>query len=591
MRSWAPKDDTGGIIHWTIVRRWVLGVARALTPILVACSGVLWVVAYFTGSPVPAWAATVIAGAAFGSWFFDPSRRPVAQPTPLQVPLPEKPASLVPETLDASGVLRALLAGSQRAGRAVSAHLWVEDETSGRLRLVALETPAESMPSTVALDPLVERVFEEGTAAMEPVSRVTSGATTETVWRYGVPVGFTSFRGVVAVDLVGANEPDSEILNRVVGELRMSLVCAMVLHVSEGRNQATRVLLDATRDLSRTLVPEDVISASLARAMSLTTAATGSIMLLDAAEGRLHIAAAEGLPADVVRDSSVAVGEGIAGWVAASRQPLLVEDLPGRRGRGQRHGVRCALSVPVADQEGLLGVLNVGSRAYPAAFTDGHMEALEVLGRQTAVALRNARAVEQSQTLYFDTLKALALALETKDPYATGGTERIMQLVTDVGHEMDLSAQEQEALELAALLHDIGMAAVADAGVSAPGPLTTVERGLLKMHPKVAAEILKQTPALSSVVPIVFHHHERFDGAGYGGGVGGVDIPIGARILSVVDAFVAMTSDRPYRKAMPLNKALAELAANAGTQFDPDAVRALTRLLSIESDRVPQRDH
>lgn len=565
--------------------------ARVLTPILVACSGALWVVAYFTGSALPAWAATILGAAAFGSWYVDPARRQAQAPTQLPVQVPERPASLVPETLDASGVLRALLAGSQRAGRAVSAHLWVEDETSGRLRLVALETPSESMPTTVALDPLVERVFEQGTAAIEPVSRVTSGSVTETVWRYGVPIGFSSFRGVVAVDLVGATEPDTHALNRVVSEIRMSLVCAMVLHVSEGRNQATRVLLDATRDLSRTLVPDDVISASLARAMSLTTAATGSIMLLDPAEGRLHIAAAEGLPADVVRDSSVAVGEGIAGWVAASRQPLLVEDLPGRRGRGQRHGVRCALSVPIADQEGLLGVLNVGSRAYPAAFTDGHMEALEVLGRQTAVALRNARAIEQSQALYFDTLKALALALETKDPYATGGTERIVQLVTDVGIEMDLSAQEQEALELAALLHDIGMAAVADAGVSTPGPLTTVERGLLKMHPKVAAEILRQTPALSSVVPIVFHHHERFDGAGYGGGLGGADIPIGARILSVVDAFVAMTSDRPYRKAMSVDRALAELGTNAGTQFDPDVVQALTRLLTAESDRVPQRDH
>jgi len=311
-------------------------VARALTPILVVGSGVLWIVAYFSGSPLPAWAATIFGAAAFGSWYFDPARSLTSTPAPLPVPEREKPTSLVPETLDASGVLRALLAGSQRAGRAVSAHLWVEDESSGRLRLVALETPSESMPTSVALDPLVERVFQEGTAAIEPVSRVTSGSVSETVWRYGVPVGFSSFRGVVAVDLVGTTEPDLEALNRVVSELRMSLVCAMVLHVSEGRNQATRVLLDATRDLSRTLVPDDVISASLSRAMSLTTAATGSIMLLDAAEGRLHIAAAEGLPADVVRDSSVAVGEGIAGWVAASRQPLLVEDLPGRRGRGQR---------------------------------------------------------------------------------------------------------------------------------------------------------------------------------------------------------------------------------------------------------------
>jgi len=214
-----------------------------------------------------------------------------------------------------------------------------------------------------------------------------------------------------------------------------------------------------------------------------------------------------------------------------------------------------------------------------------------MLGRQTAVALRNARAIEQSQALYFDTLKALVLAMETKDPYATGGTERIVSIVSDLGREMGLSADDQQALELAALLHDIGMAAVVDAGVTTPGPLTTVERGLLKMHPKVAAEILTQAPALRAVAPIVFHHHERFDGAGYGGGVSGADIPVGARILAVADAWVAMTSDRPYRKAKDIRRALDEMRENEGTQFDPDVVQALVRLLESDSDRVPQRDH
>jgi len=553
----------------------------------------MWGTAFFTGSAIPALAGALTAAAALGAWWSDPRRREADPATAApQETIVRAPEPGVPETLDAAGVLHSLLAGAHAAGTPSSAHLWVNDDTAATLRLVALESVPECMPaSPVQADALIERVHADGVAGMEPISRVSTGSEASTVWRYAVPLSFSTFKGVASVDLVGAVEPDVEVLNRVAAELRMPLLCALVLHVSEGRSKATRVLFEATRDLSRSLVPDDVINAALARAMSLTNAATGSIMLLDEAAGRLTIAAAEGLPAEIVKDSSASVGEGIAGWVAASRQPLLVEDLPGRRGRGQRHGVRCAISVPIADKEGLLGVLNVGSRAYPAAFTDGHMEVLELLGHQTAVALRNARAIELSQSLYFDTLKALALALETKDPYATGGTERIVQLVTDLGHELGLSAEEQEALELAALLHDIGMAAVADAGVASPGPLTTVERGLLKMHPKVAAEILSHTPALHAVAPIVFHHHERFDGAGYGGGVSGADIPIGARILSVADAFVAMTSDRPYRKAKPVDKALAELRENAGTQFDPDAVQALIRLHESDSDRVPQHDH
>lgn len=563
--------------------------SRVTTPLFVTGSLVMWAIAYLSQSALPAWVAALLAVAAFGSWILDTSRRARPATPPAEEPPAHVPA--IPETLDAGGVLRNLLVASGVAGSPVCAHLWVDDGTAAALRLLAVECASDTMPvSAVQLDQPIERAHADGAAVLEPISRVKAGHDAAMVWRYAVPVAFSSFKGVAAVDLVGENQPDVSLLNRIAAEHRMQLVCALVLQVSEGRTKATKVLLEATRDLSRSLVPEDVVGAALARAMSLTNAATGSIMLLDEDTGRLTIAAAEGLPAEVVRDSSTSVGEGIAGWVAASRQPLLVEDLPGRRGRGQRHGVRCAISVPIADQEGLLGVLNVGSRAYPAAFTDGHMETLELLGRQTAVALRNARAIEQSQALYFDTLKALSLALETKDPYASGGTERIVALVSDLGVELELSADEQKALELAALLHDIGMAAVADAGTATPGPLTTVERGLLKMHPKVAAEILTQTPALAAVTPIVFHHHERFDGAGYGGGVGGTDIPMGARILAVADAFVAMTSDRPYRRAKSLEAALAEIAENAGTQFDPEVVQALVRLHASGTDRVPERD-
>jgi HD-GYP domain-containing protein (c-di-GMP phosphodiesterase class II) len=113
---------------------------------------------------------------------------------------------------------------------------------------------------------------------------------------------------------------------------------------------------------------------------------------------------------------------------------------------------------------------------------------------------------------------------------------------------------------------------------------------MLAMHPSVAADILSQAPALRGVVPIVFHHHEHFDGNGYSGGVSGESIPYGARILAVADAFVAMTSDRPYRRALSTRQALAELTDEAGTQFDPVVVEALVDLVDSESDRVPHRE-
>ncbi|MRS12990.1 MAG: HD domain-containing protein, partial [Actinobacteria bacterium] len=277
----------------------------------------------------------------------------------------------------------------------------------------------------------------------------------------------------------------------------------------------------------------------------------------------------------------------IAGWVLASRQPLLIEDLSARTPAARRHGVRSAVCVLIADDDGVLGVLNVGSRSFPARFTESHLASIEVLGRQTATALRNARAVVTSRELYFDTLKALALALETKDPYSRGGTERVLEYADAIGRVFGLRGEERDALRIAALLHDIGMAAAGEATATVSRPLTTVERALLKMHPQIAAEILAEAPALKHVVPIVYHHHEWYDGEGYLNGVSGESIPLGARILAVADAYVAMTSDRPYRSAYSSSEALKELTDKAGTQFDPAVVDVLRDILQGGSTRVP----
>ena len=190
-----------------------------------------------------------------------------------------------------------------------------------------------------------------------------------------------------------------------------------------------------------------------------------------------------------------------------------------------------AASVPIADDDGVLGVLNVGSRSFHARFSRSHVRAVETVGRSAALALRNARAAQSSQDLFFDSLKALALALETRDPYSNGGTTRVVCLAVALGERLDLSDDDAQALKLASLLHDIGMSAAGEAVAGVSRPLTTVEWGMLKMHPRIATEVLAKAPALQAIIPIVFHHHEHFDGTGYLGGVSGDEIPLGARIL------------------------------------------------------------
>ena len=372
--------------------------------------------------------------------------------------------------------------------------------------------------------------------------------------------------------------------------MRGALAGALALHVARSETDVARTLLETARDLSRTLDADSVLNAAMDRAMEIAGAQTGSIMLVDQATGRMRIAVARGLPAGVVESTDLAEGEGIAGWVLASGQPLVVEDLNSRGPRSRRHGVRSAISVPLADEDGTVGVINVGSRAFQARFSRSHLDALEALGRITTIALRNAWAVRSTQDLYFDTLMALALAMETKDPYSRGGTARVVEHALALGRAMALTDSELDALHIAAMLHDIGMSAAGDVVAVSNRPLSTVEWGMLKMHPVIAGEILSQAPALREAIPIVYHHHERYDGGGYVGGLSGDQIPLGARILCVADAYVAMTSSRPYRDAMTQQQTIAELLDKSGTQFDPHIVNALVDLLgsdALDNSRQP----
>lgn len=503
-----------------------------------------------------------------------------------------EPALRVPPDVSAEAVL-GVLRDCVAAGldNAVSTHLWLVDEASGTLRRVSAVGPGVPAPQPVPLssEDVLARAEASGRAEFGPVMRLRRPGRPMTLWRYALPVEAGEARGVAAVDIQAEEMPDVSGLPSLTAPLRGSLAGALALHVSHIELETARTLVDATRDLSRLLDPDEVLRVALRRAMELSGAQTGSIMLLDPMSGRLRIAAAEGLGPEIVGNTSLAEGEGIAGWVLSTRQPLLIEDLPMRPASPRGHGVRSAVSVPVADDDGILGVLNVGSRSFPARFTESHLGAVEALGKQTATALRNARAVAESRELYFDTLKALAVALETKDPYSRGGTERVLWYAEAIGAVFGLPEDERDALRIAALLHDIGMNAAGEGVLHSDRPLTTVERALLKMHPQLAAEILAEAPALRQVVPIVYHHHEWYDGEGYLNGVSGESIPLGARILAVADAFVAMTSERPYRGAFSEREALEEISQKAGTQFDPAVCDALRDVLDGGTNRVPGR--
>jgi putative nucleotidyltransferase with HDIG domain len=177
--------------------------------------------------------------------------------------------------------------------------------------------------------------------------------------------------------------------------------------------------------------------------------------------------------------------------------------------------------------------------------------------------------------LHVRTIEALALAIDAKDHTTHDHLQRVQLYAVEIGKDLGLAEQELDALTAAAVLHDIGKLAVPESIISKPGKLTRSEFEKMKIHPVVGAEILERVEFPYPVVPMVRSHHEKWDGSGYPYGLRGEEIPIGARILAVVDCLDALASDRQYRRALPLDEAMAKVASDAGTAFDPRVVQAL----------------
>ena len=180
------------------------------------------------------------------------------------------------------------------------------------------------------------------------------------------------------------------------------------------------------------------------------------------------------------------------------------------------------------------------------------------------------RHLEQLNTLYMSTIETLAMAIDAKDQITHGHIRRVQTYALGLASKMGVTdPQLMRAIEAAALLHDMGKLAVPEYILNKPGPLTPAEFEKMKLHASVGADILSAIDFPYPVVPIVRHHHENWNGNGYPDGIAGTDIPIGARILSVVDCFDALTSDRPYRPRLSDREALEILAARRGTMYDP----------------------
>src|SRR3989339_518663 len=335
------------------------------------------------------------------------------------------------------------------------------------------------------------------------------------------------------------------------------------------------------------IVSKDELASSIVNsACKLMRSDTGSLMILNHETNELVIAASRGLAPDIVDATRIKVGEGIAGRVAQSGRPIFVEDIETdirfMRVSSIRYPSKSFISVPLRLKDRILGVLNISSSDSDRQFEERDVRLMTILADQAAITLENIDLYGNLQHFYLEMVQTLARAIDAKDAYTHDHADRARRYARLIGKKLGLPEVMIRHIEYAALMHDIGKIGIDENILHKPGKLTPEEREIIKKHPAIGNRIIAPVAFLSPVAPMVLYHQEWFNGHGYPEGLSGEEIPLGARIVAVIDAFDAMTTDRPYRKALTREVAFEELMRGAGTQFDPKVVKAFMEVLEQE---------
>ncbi len=312
-----------------------------------------------------------------------------------------------------------------------------------------------------------------------------------------------------------------------------------------------------------------------------------TIRFVDDEKGMLIPKAVVGMSKRILMETPLKIGQGLEGLVAKNSKPLFSKDMQSDervpyKEQIKRENLRSAISVPAIFNNHCLAVITAFYRRI-RKFKEEEISALKAFASNVAIAIQETKNCDDVHRNYFNTLKALVLAMEARDPYTQGHSERVTRYAIDIAKKLNLSNSLIDILRYAGIVHDVGKIGISDLILNKPGRLTANERSIIELHPIKGAEMLEPLKFMKTGIPLVRHHHERFDGLGYPDRIAGEEIPLSARIIACADSFDAMTSDRPYRlKKMTTNEAIVELKANSGSQFDPKILPIFIDLIKKE---------
>lgn len=319
--------------------------------------------------------------------------------------------------------------------------------------------------------------------------------------------------------------------------------------------------------------------------------APAAVFLVDEETGRPRLVVQQGMPAGFLRQISRAPGgEGIFARVMAGEEVAVTFDQAGGREIASlfpRDAAGGLIAVPVPGRDEVIGLI---TGLFPVLPPDGSGSRLFLhsIAEALGAAFANIHTLENMRDSYLSTVRALVAAIDMRDYYARGHSDRVAVLASATATEMGLDSEGVDNIREAGYLHDIGKLVTPDVLLAKKGDLTTEEITAIRRHPGTSFQILERARIPFEIKEIIRHHHESFDGSGYPDELAGDRIPLGSRIISVADAYEAMTADRPYRSRMSADESVGELKRLTGRQFDPDVVDAFLRVRSQVTEALAE---
>lgn len=423
----------------------------------------------------------------------------------------------------------------------------------------------------------------------------------------------------IANRLRSAASPELEDKERLIEELRHSSITLMEqynrLLVAEEQNRIyaerlEQMVEERTRDLkrrsqelsilhsvlsaaTRTLELPQVLDITLKELEKVISADATAAFVLDQETDRLRLGAQHNMPAEFLRwMSRTPGGEGVFAEVLESGKGRLVVDITTEPSLSaffkSVSRTPCMVVFPMKSPREVVGLV-LGICSAQHEFDESSWKLLDSIGDELGVVVENVRLYDNLSLAYLSTIRALAEAVDARDAYTKGHSDKVSAYAVAIAKRMGLDKEMVLAVRYAGYLHDIGKIGTPDAVLLKEGLLDLEEMSTMKLHPGTGHKILEHARIPEEIKKMIRHHHERYNGSGYPDGLAGEDIPIGSRILCVADAYEAMTSDRPYRSALSREEALAELKRHCGDQFDPQIVEVFLEIRE-EVDRGMQEN-